>query len=139
MTVVPLIEIGGSFPDLMLIFVVYIALKNGQIAGTIVGFIAGLLIDLMVGFTPGLSALSKTISGFVAGYFYSELKVEMNTGTFRFPGIVFLCSLVNNIVYFSLDILSSEFSGAQIVKFIIGRSIYTVILSLIPVFTISKR
>ncbi len=138
-SVVPLITIEGIPPDLMLIFVVYIALKNGQIAGSVAGFIAGLLIDLTVDFTLGLSALSKTIAGFIAGYFYNETKIEINTETLRFFGIVFFCSLVNNLVYFSLDILSRELNNAEILKLMFGRSIYTTMLSLIPIFTTSRR
>lgn len=138
-TVVPLIAIEGIPPDLMLIFVVYIALKNGQIAGSVAGFVAGLLIDLTVDFTLGLSALSKTIAGFVAGYFYNETKIDINTETFRFFGIVLFCSLVNNLVYFSLDIFGRELNDAEILKFIFGRSIYTSILSFIPIFTTSRR
>jgi len=138
-TVVPLIAIEKIAPDLMLIFVVYIALKNGQIAGSIAGFIAGLLIDLTVDFTPGLSALSKTVSGFVAGYFYNETKVEINTETIRFSGVVFLCSLVNNLLYFLVDILGGDISNVEILRLVFGRSIYTTVLSLIPIFTTSRK
>lgn len=138
-SVVPLITIKGIPPDLMLIFVVYVALKNGQIAGSVVGFIAGLLIDLTVDFTLGLSALSKTIAGFIAGYFYNETKVEINTETLRFFGIVFFCSLINDLVYFSLDIFGHESNNIEIFKFIVGHSIYTSILSLIPIFATSRR
>lgn len=138
-SVVPLIAIEGISPDLMLIFVVYVALKNGQITGSVAGFITGLLIDLTVDFTLGLSALSKTIAGFVAGYFYNETKIEINTETFRFFSIVLFCSLVNNLVYLSLDIIGRELSNTEILKFIFGRSVYTSILSLIPIFTTSRR
>jgi rod shape-determining protein MreD len=138
-SVVPLIAIEGIPPDLMLIFIVYIALKNGQITGSVAGFVTGLLIDLTVDFTLGLSALSKTIAGFVAGYFYNETKIEINTETFRFLGIVLFCSLINNLIYFSLDIFDRGLSDVEILKFILGRSIYTSILSLIPIFTTSRR
>jgi len=92
-TMVPLISIEKIAPDLVIIFVVYMALRNGQIVGTVAGFISGLLMDLTVDFVPGLSALSKTVSGFISGYFYSEAKIEANIGTLRFFGIVILCSI----------------------------------------------
>lgn len=139
MIIVPLIAIEKIPPDLMLILIVYIALKNGQIAGSIAGFVSGLLIDFFVDFAPGISALAKTISGFVAGYFYNETKIEINTETIRFPGIVLLCSLINNLIYFSPEILAQEFGEFEILKTILARALYTTILSLIPLFTISKR
>ncbi len=137
--IVPLIAIEKIPPDLMLILVVYIALKNGQIAGSVAGFLAGLLIDFLVDFTPGISALSKTISGFVAGYFYDEKKVEINTETLRFPGIVLFCSVINNLIYFFPEIFAQEFNKFEISKVILARALYTTILSLIPLFTISRK
>jgi len=137
--IVPLMSISQITPDLMLIFVVYVALKNGQIAGSVAGFISGLLLDYTVDFTPGLSALSKTICGFIAGFFYDESKIDVNTETFRFPQIVFLCSVVNNAVYFSVDILGREFETGEIIKMLIGGAIYTTILSLVPIFATSRR
>ncbi|CUS89954.1 rod shape-determining protein MreD [Candidatus Kryptonium thompsonii] len=138
-TMVPLISIEKIAPDLVIIFVVYMALRNGQIVGTVAGFISGLLMDLTVDFVPGLSALSKTVFGFISGYFYSEAKIEANIGTLRFFGIVILCSAVDNLVYFLLDILGSNFDGVEVLRLIVGRSVYTGIMSLIPVFTLSRK
>ncbi|MFN3134233.1 MAG: rod shape-determining protein MreD [Candidatus Kryptonium sp.] len=138
-TIVPLISIEKIAPDLVVIFVVYMALRNGQIVGTISGFIFGLLMDLTIDFVPGLSALSKTVSGFIAGYFYSEAKIEANIGTRRFFGIVILCSAVDNLVYFLFDILGRNFDSVEVLRLIVGRSIYTAILSLVPIFTLSRK
>lgn len=137
--IVPLIAIEKIVPDLMIIFVVYVALKKGQISGTLAGFISGLLMDLTINFVLGLSALSKTVAGFVAGYFYSEAKTSANTETLRFLGIVIFVSMVDNTVYFLIDILANSLDGAEIAKMIIGKTIYTGILSLIPVFITSKE
>ncbi len=138
-TLVPLISIEKISPDLVIIFVVYMALKNGQIPGTVTGFISGLLMDLTIDFTPGLSALSKTVSGFIGGYFYSETKIEINVETPRFSSIVILCSAVDNLVYFSVDILGNALNGTEVLRLIIGRSVYTGIISLIPVLTLSRK
>ena len=118
---VPLISIEKIAPDLVIIFVVYMALRNGHIVGTVAGFISGVLMDLTVDFVPGLSALSKTVFGFISGYFYSEAKIEANIGTLRFFGIVILCSAVDNLVYFLLDILGSNFDGVEVLRLIVGR------------------
>ncbi|MEN3038144.1 MAG: rod shape-determining protein MreD [Candidatus Kryptonium sp.] len=137
--IVPLIAIEKIVPDLMIIFTVYVALKRGQIPGTLAGFISGLFMDLTINFVLGLSALSKTVAGFVAGYFYSEAKTSANTETLRFLGIVIFVSMVDNVVYFFIYIFCNSLDGAEIVKTIIGKTIYTSILSLIPVFITSKE
>ncbi|CUS98194.1 rod shape-determining protein MreD [Candidatus Kryptobacter tengchongensis] len=139
MVIAPLIAIEGVTPDLMTIFIVYVALKNGQIPGTVAGFISGLLIDFLIDFVPGLSTLSKTVAGFVAGYFYGDAKVEINTETLRFSAITVFISALDNFVYFLVDILGNSFNNVAVFKLIIGKTVYTSILSLIPVFTTSKR
>lgn len=60
--------IFGAKPDIMLLLAVWIARREGQSVGTTAGFFIGLLMDLLHG-TMGLDSFSKTISGFVAGFF----------------------------------------------------------------------
>ena len=56
-------------PDFLVIFVLYIALYNGRLAGTIIGFSLGLLSNLFgVGSFFGLEALSLSIVGYLGGY-----------------------------------------------------------------------
>lgn len=53
----------------MTIFVLYTAIKFGRFYGVIAGFILGFLTDLAgVGSFFGLSSLTYTISGYLAGY-----------------------------------------------------------------------
>ncbi len=49
---------------------------------------------------------SKTLAGFIAGYFYSENKIEYNTSTMLFLLIVFIVASLNS--FFHLLISSSE-------------------------------
>jgi rod shape-determining protein MreD len=60
--------IFGATPDVMLLLTVLIARREGQSLGTTAGFFIGLFMDLLHG-TMGLDAFSKTVSGFVAGFF----------------------------------------------------------------------
>ena len=56
-------------PDFITIFVLYTAIKFGRFYGVIAGFILGLLTDLAgVGSYFGLSSLTYSISGYLAGY-----------------------------------------------------------------------
>lgn len=139
MLVVPFIAIEKIIPDIVIIFVVYVALKNGQISGTIVGFIFGLLVDLTIDFVLGLSALSKTFAGFVAGYFYSEPKIFINTKTLRFSVIVAVASIVDGIVYFFISLFGGDLGVKGFLRLVVGKTVYTFVLSLIYVFATSKR
>ena len=99
-TFLPFISLGGYLPDLFIIYLVYVALRRGQIEATISGFIIGLLQDIITTQFFGLAALSKTIAGFIAGYFYNENTAEQTIGSYRYVLLVALCSIVHNFIYF---------------------------------------
>lgn len=95
------IAVDEVTPDLLVIFAVFIALREGQFVGEIAGFIVGLLFDFISSDVMGTNALSKMLAAFVAGYFFNEqLSMNEAIGTFRFLGIVALSAVVHNIVYF---------------------------------------
>ncbi|MFQ6616554.1 MAG: rod shape-determining protein MreD [Fidelibacterota bacterium] len=55
-------------PDFLLIFVLYVSILEGSLAGVIVGFVAGLLQDVLsAGSLLGLAPLTKSITGFLVG------------------------------------------------------------------------
>src|SRR5258706_12621890 len=88
-----LVSLEGITPDILTIWIVYIALKEGQLSATLSGFCIGLIVDLITGNFIGLAALTKTLAGFFAGYFYNENKTRLTLGSYRFPLIVLLTSL----------------------------------------------
>ena len=63
-----LISIEGVGPDFMMIWLVVIALRSGQLPATLFGFASGLALDLYAGELVGLSALAvMTVSGMSIG------------------------------------------------------------------------
>ena len=98
-SVVPLIAIAGIIPDFILITLVYYSIIRNQLYGTILGAYCGLLVDLVTGGLLGSYMLSKTLAGFVAGYFSGETKRESNTTTYRFLLIVLLCATLDDVVF----------------------------------------
>lgn len=139
-TFVPIIMVEGATPDVLLIWVVYTSLRRGQIEGTIAGFLVGLIEDLTTTQFFGLAALSKTLSGFIVGYFFNENKTFQTLGTYRLPLIVALASAINGIVYFPIFLLGSDALTLETVLInILSTTLYTTMISVLPMFAFSRR
>ena len=108
LTVIPMISVAGIAPNLIFVLIVFYTLKNGQAYGTILGFILGFLLDLFSGGLIGAFMFSFTISAFIAGYFYNENKIELNTETFFFLLIIFICGSLNAFIYAAVSNSNSD-------------------------------
>ena len=53
--------------DLVLIAVVYVAIKSGPVRGLMAGTVAGLIQDALAGGILGIGGLAKTVIGFLSG------------------------------------------------------------------------
>jgi len=109
-TFVPLLSFNLIGPDFVTIVLVFYTLKNGQLFGTLCGFIFGFLFDLISGGILGSAMFSKTITGFFAGYFFNENKIDYYLSSFIFIGLVFLAGTLDAIVYtfiYSNEMLSN--------------------------------
>jgi rod shape-determining protein MreD len=119
-------------PDLVLIGVVYLGIRRGKVSGSIGGFVSGLILDLLSFSFLGLSALSKATAGFIAGFFNRENKIDRYTETYEFILIVFLSSLFNNFLYFSLYFQGTSLNiPLIIIRYVLPTAIYTSLLSVI--------
>ncbi len=139
-TVVPFISINGVVPDLILIFLVFYTLKGGQIYGMLLGFLYGFLFDVITGSLIGSAMLSKTLVGFIAGYFYNENKQEIYFKSYSFALIVLLCSVVDSVIYsffsavdLSKNILLLFFEQGMLPGF------YTAVVSLVVIIFYPRR
>lgn len=134
------IALGGIAPDFLVIWIVYITLKQGQLRGTIWGFSIGLFTDLLTGEFLGLSALSKTLTAFVAGYFYNENKTDLTLGSHRFLLIVLLVSFIHNTLFFFVFTLGTDLQfGGILLRYGVTTTLYTAVLSLIPMFILQRK
>ena len=139
-TLVPLLSVVGVIPDLMLILLVYFTLRSGQMHGTILGFVYGFLLDLITGNIFGSAMIAKTVSGFIAGYFYNENKLDIYFKSIVFSLIVLLCATIDSFIF-------SFFSSVELEKSILLRffeqgmfpGIYTAVASLILVMFHPRR
>jgi rod shape-determining protein MreD len=123
-----------------LIWVIYTAVRRGQIEATITGFLVGLLQDLVATQLLGLAALSKTVAGFLAGYFFNENKTDQTLGTYQFLLIVGLGSLVHDLIYFTIFLQSTDVPlFLTIAEFSLATTAYTTVLSALPMFAFSRK
>jgi len=139
-TFVPYLSIEGYGPDLLLIWVVYIAIRRGQVEAAIAGFLIGFLQDVTTTQFLGLAALGKTVAGFAAGYFFNENKTWQTLGTYRFVLIIFLASLIHNIIYYMVFFQGAGVSliGATL-QYSVLIGLYTSILGFLPMFVFARK
>ena len=141
-TVCKFLAIGTVEPDILILWVVYVALREGQIASTTAGFFLGITIDLISGGEGmlGLSALAGSVGGFIAGYFYNENKMFQVLGGYQFPLLVFAVTLVHNVLYFLIFLQGSGVGWWRtIVVYGFLASLYTAVFGLLPMFAIARK
>ncbi len=139
-TIMRFVSMEGITPDLLTIWVAYIAVQEGQLAGTIWGFAIGLLFDLVAGNFIGLSAVSKTTAGFTGGFFCSENRNPLTLASYRFLIVVLVVSAVNNILYFAIFTQGSDIGLIRaILEFGLATTFYTTIVALLPMFFFARR
>jgi rod shape-determining protein MreD len=66
---------NGSALDLVLIVVVYVAIKSGPSTGLLAGTVAGLIQDSLSSGILGIGGLAKTVVGFLSGVLGSQFIV----------------------------------------------------------------
>ena len=127
-------------PDVVLIGLVYVGIKRGKITGSISGFLSGLILDIFSFSFIGLMALSKTVAGFVSGFFNENTKMERYLNSYIFILIVTFCSLINNTVYFLFYFQGTNLVLFDIViRYIVPTTIYTALFSIFPVLFARRR
>jgi len=135
-----LLTLEGITPDLLTIWVVYLALKEGQLVAMPWGFALGLAFDLLTGNFIGLSALTKTVAAFTAGYFYNENKTPLILGSYRFLVIVLTSSLIHNTIYFLIFTQGSEISTLRAIFQVgLATTFYTATLTLLPMLAFARK
>ncbi len=127
-------------PDILLIGLVFVSIKKGKMTGSIGGFIFGLLIDFFSFSFLGLMALAKASAGFTAGFFNTENKIERYTQSYVFVIIVFVCSLINNFIYFIFYYQGTVLSlGDILFRYIVPTAVYTALVSILPLIFFQRR
>ncbi len=131
-----LIEIKQIRPDFLLIFVVWFAQHEGQAYGTIVGFFAGLFQDVYLVHFFGLSALGKSVTGFIAGLISQQSKTQKS---FWFLLNLGINSFIHDFIYFNIYLGTGIGFFHRIFFYIIPSSFYTFIIGIIFYSLVPRR
>lgn len=84
-------------PDFLLIYVMYLAFRNGSTQGVIYGFTLGILEDfLSAGSLIGLAPLTKSVTGFLIGRLHGKFS-RMNPFVFHLAWVAI--GLLHFVVY----------------------------------------
>ena len=123
----------GAFPDVVLLYVAYVALRRGRVAGAVTGFAAGLLMDLVVNpSTLGVNALLKTLMGFVVGLFQSEQGEHLRlTPVQAFVGALVVAVVHNGLLTILLALEQETRTPFLIFGLWLGSALYTAVVALV--------
>jgi rod shape-determining protein MreD len=118
------LTICGIKPDFVLILVLFMAILNGRVFGQLFGFGMGLLVDIIgMGSFMGLSALSKTVAGFLAGYFKNH---RNRINRLMFYGLNLLIIFIQFTIVYLINFKSTEMGTQYLfLRYIIPETVYT--------------
>lgn len=127
------LDLWGVTPDVVLLFVAYVALRRGRVAGTVTGFTAGLLMDFVVNpATLGVNALLKTLMGFVVGLFQSEQGEHLRLSPVQaFVGALVVAVVHNGLLTIILALDQNTRTPFLIFGLWLGGAVYTAAVALL--------
>lgn len=126
------LRLWDVWPDVVLLYVAYVALRRGRVAGAVTGFFSGLAMDILVmPASLGLNTVLKTLMGFVIGLFQSEQGDNLRLT----PGQAFVGALVVAVVHNGLMTIVLALDQDTRTPFLVfglwlGASLYTAVVAL---------
>lgn len=138
-TLIPLMPILHAHPSLPLIGIAFISMREGATPAMLFGFASGIMIDAYTGEVVGISALALTIAGFAMGFFHDPEKTALLIRSSKAVGIVLFGATLYCIVYVFAYFRSLDFDLLSILfRHVVIASLYTVIVSTIPVLILAR-
>lgn len=123
------LRLWGAYPDAVLLFVAWLALRYGRRAGAISGFACGFVLDLVYD-TWGLHMLVKTIVGFMIGLFpSSEREGMLILPRQAFVGGLVLALVHNGLLVTFLALQTGARNSFLVMGLWLGSALYTAVLA----------
>lgn len=120
-------------PDVVLLYVAWVALRRGRVAGAVTGFWTGLLMDVVASpATLGVHAMLKTLMGFVIGYFRSEQGDYLRLSPAQaFVGALMIAVVHNGLMTIVLALDLNTRTPFLIFGLWLGSALYTAVIALL--------
>ncbi|KXK56069.1 MAG: rod shape-determining protein MreD [Chlorobi bacterium] len=135
------ITVQGVAPDLLVILIAVIALREGQFIGIIAAFMLGLAFDVISSNITGTNALAKVVAGFVIGHFYNEqLSLQQSIGTFRFLLIVAFGAAIHNLIFDFFYVQPTDLSlWSFFLRSGVAGTMYTVVVASLVMLVAARK
>lgn len=119
------LQIYGTYPDAVMLFLTWYALHEGRQRGTSTGFALGAVMDVVYG-TWGVQMFVKTIVGFTVGSFaVEERKPILIQPQQAFLGGLVIALLHNGLIVILLALQTEATNNFLIYGLWLGSALYT--------------
>lgn len=119
------LRLWGAYPDAVLLFLAWYALREGRRHGTLTGFVLGTLMDVAYG-TWGIHMFVKTLVGFGIGSFAVEERGALHIRPLQAVlGSLAVALLHNGLLVVLLALQTEVTSGFLIYGLWLGSAAYT--------------
>lgn len=128
------LDLWGVFPDVVVLYIAFVALQSGRRAGSVFGFVLGFFMDWLYG-TWGVHMLIKTIVGFLIGLFpVDERAMRQVTPVQAFVGGLVIALLHNGLAVIFYALTAGTRTGFLIFGLWLGGAVYTAFIGMITAF-----
>ena len=122
-------EIIGIKPDIVVLVLIYIALRSGCFEATLLGFAIGFLQDIDMPHNLGLNALANSVIGFAVGW----VRLHITADNFLVQiSLIFGAVLLHDLIYYIGD---SNIGWSEIpffwLRYSPGRALYTSLIAMV--------
>lgn len=125
------LEIYGSFPDLVLLYVAWYALHQGRRRASLLGFGLGLAMDAVYG-TWGIHMFVKTLVAFLLGMFAADERDPLRIQPPQaFAGGLVVALLHNGLYVTLLALHTSASTNVLVYALWLGSALYTAVVAAI--------
>lgn len=119
------IQLWGTMPDVVLLFVLWTAVRYGRIHGALTGFFAGFMLDAIYGLW-GIHMFVKTLIGFLVGLLNVINNEVFERSVRRIVEVTLIVSLAQNgLMTFFLTIQDAGAAQYLVWQLFIGSTLYT--------------
>lgn len=119
------LRIFGAYPDAVLLYVAWLGLRHGRLAGSVGGFSLGLLLDAVYD-TWGIHMFVKTLVGFLVGLFPANERETLLIQPQQALIGALVIALVHNGLFVSLLALDASVRNTFMVTALwLGSAAYT--------------